>query len=154
MRLDSPQKLTIVQVLAVTKEELADAGVNVAALERAAHASGHAASESNLPRSRTVLLVKNLPYEATEDSLHELISKYGTCVKVLLPRTKALALVEMPDEQVCSAHWLAMIAHVQNTRSAPARPAVHFCKLCMQRTCIAVIQRVAALPSVCRPDVA
>lgn len=90
----------MLQVVAATKKELAEAGVSVAALEQAARASGHAAASSGVSRSTTVLLVKNLPSEATEDALDELFSMHGTVVRVLLPRTRALAIVEMSDEQV------------------------------------------------------
>lgn len=90
----------MLQVVAATKKELAEAGVNITALEQAALASGHAAASSSVSRSTTVLLVKNLPSEATEDALDELFSKHGTVVRVLLPRTRALAIVEMSDEQV------------------------------------------------------
>jgi hypothetical protein len=88
------------QVVAATKKELAEVGVSIAALERASRASGHAASSSEVSRSSTVLLVKNLPTEATEDALEELFSKHGTVLRVILPRTKALAIVEMSDKQV------------------------------------------------------
>lgn len=102
----------VLQVVAATKQELAEAGVKVAALEQAARSSGHAATDS-LKRSNTVLLVKNLPSDATEDALDELFSKHGLVVRVLLPRTKALAIVEMADEQAsppahmasCSTVW-------------------------------------------------
>lgn len=90
----------VLQVVAATKKELAESGVNIAALERAARASGHASTDSSVKRSPMVLLVKNLPSEATEDALEELFAKHGTVVRVLLPRTKALAIVEMSDEQV------------------------------------------------------
>jgi RNA recognition motif-containing protein len=88
------------QVVAATKKELAEVGVNIVALESASRASGHAASSSEVSRSSTVLLVKNLPTEATEDALKELFSKHGIVLRVILPRTKALAIVEMSDKQV------------------------------------------------------
>lgn len=92
--------LKFMQVLAATKQDLAAGGVNVAALEAAAQQSGHASQKSKICRSKTVLLLKNLPFEATEDSIQELFDRGGGCVRVVLPRTRALALVELQDEQV------------------------------------------------------
>ena len=56
-------------VVALTKKALGDAGVNVAALEAAAAASGHASNSSQLVRSKTTLLIKNLPYAASKMEL-------------------------------------------------------------------------------------
>ena len=58
-------------VIALTKASLADAGVDVAALEAAAQAGGHAARalRSGLERSPSVLLVKNLAYSITRSDL-------------------------------------------------------------------------------------
>lgn len=89
------------QVLAATKEDLASAGVNVGVLEAAAQQSRHSSNGHTTARSKTVLLLKNLPFEATEDSIYELFEHGGGCARMVLPRTRALALVELPDEQVC-----------------------------------------------------
>ena len=57
-------------VIALTKAGLAEAGVNVDAMESAAALSSRAAGEQpGVERSSTVLLVKNLPYTATEADL-------------------------------------------------------------------------------------
>ncbi len=56
-------------VIALTKKALADAGVDTDALEAAAAAGGSAASQHSVERSSTALLVKNLPYSATEAEL-------------------------------------------------------------------------------------
>ena len=84
----------------MTKAELAASGVDVEALEAAANASGAAAREAAVPRSTTVLLVKNLPYSCTEDALHDLFSGFGGAQRVVLPSTRALALVELGSKQV------------------------------------------------------
>jgi RNA recognition motif. (a.k.a. RRM, RBD, or RNP domain) len=91
------------QVLAATKTELAEASVNVAALEAAANASGSAADEVAVPRSTTTLLVKNLPYSCTEDALHDVFVKYGGTLRLVLPSTRSLAIAELPSKQVCHA---------------------------------------------------
>ena len=57
-------------VIALTKSGLAEAGVDVGALEAAASASGKAAGQQpGVDRSNTTLVVKNLPYTATEADL-------------------------------------------------------------------------------------
>ena len=56
-------------MIAMTKRALGKAGVNVDALEGAAAASGKAAAQKRVERSSTALLVKNLPYTASEMEL-------------------------------------------------------------------------------------
>ena len=56
-------------MIALTKRALGEAGVDVDALETAAAASGKAAAHMRVERSGTALLVKNLPYSASEPEL-------------------------------------------------------------------------------------
>ena len=56
-------------VIALTKRALADAGVDTDTLEAAAAAGGSAAAQRAVERSGAALLVKNLPYSATEAEL-------------------------------------------------------------------------------------
>ena len=56
-------------MIAMTKRALGEAGVDVEALEGAAAASGKAAAQKHVERSGTALLVKNLPYTASEAEL-------------------------------------------------------------------------------------
>ena len=80
------------QVVSETKEALATAGVNVASLDHAV--VGDRQKKKTIARSEAVILVKNLPYETTENDLEILFSKYGAVVRLVLPPTKAIALVE------------------------------------------------------------
>ena len=68
---DVPVRMALgeAHVLALTKRALSAAGVSVDALEEAAAASGTAAASKSIARSATALLVKNLPYSATEAEL-------------------------------------------------------------------------------------
>lgn len=61
------------QVISDTKRELAKGGVDVAALEAAAARTGAAG-----PRSNSVILLKNLPYSASEEELRPLVERFGT----------------------------------------------------------------------------
>lgn len=106
-----------VQIIAQTKAALADGGINISALEAAAAASGKAAAKQSVARSSTTLLVKNLPYTADEDELRQLFSGAGrSVVRLILPPTKTLALVEFaePQEARCGlgcCRWCAAVAH-------------------------------------------
>ncbi|KAJ6843516.1 multiple RNA-binding domain-containing protein 1 [Iris pallida] len=76
------------QVIAETKKSLSSAGVNVAALEEFA-----SKKTNNLKRSNHVVLVKNLPYGSSEGELGNMFGKFGSLDKIILPPTKAMALV-------------------------------------------------------------
>ncbi|KAI3925857.1 hypothetical protein MKW92_019338 [Papaver armeniacum] len=75
-------------VISDTKKGLANAGINVAALEE--FASG---KTNGSKRSNHVLLVKNLPYGSSEGDLTKMFGKFGSLDKIILPQTKTLALV-------------------------------------------------------------
>ncbi|KAI3913878.1 hypothetical protein MKW92_051663 [Papaver armeniacum] len=75
-------------VISDTKKGLANAGINVAALEE--FASGNTDGSK---RSNHVLLVKNLPYGSSEGDLTKMFGKFGSLDKIILPQTKTLALV-------------------------------------------------------------
>lgn len=76
------------QVINETKKALANAGVNVSALED--FSTGKA---DGMKRSNHVILVKNLPYGSSESELANMFGKFGSLDKVILPTTKTLALV-------------------------------------------------------------
>eukprot|EP00879_Flechtneria_rotunda_P010492 GHRR01010968.1.p1 GENE.GHRR01010968.1~~GHRR01010968.1.p1 ORF type:complete len:379 (+),score=174.71 GHRR01010968.1:1448-2584(+) len=99
---DLPLRMALgeAQVIAQTKAALANAGINAAALEAAAAAGGKASAKTSVARSNTSLLVKNLPYTADEDELRQLFVGPGrTVVRLVLPPTKTLALVEFAEPQ-------------------------------------------------------
>lgn len=76
------------QVVAETKKSLSSAGVNIAALEEFASKKNDKAKRSN-----HVILVKNLPYGSSEAELASMFGKFGSLEKIILPPTKAMALV-------------------------------------------------------------
>lgn len=76
------------QIIAETKKGLTNAGVNVASLEELA-----SKKTEGVKRSNHVLLVKNLPYSATESELSKMFGKFGSIDKIILPPTRTLALV-------------------------------------------------------------
>ncbi|KAL1191257.1 hypothetical protein V5N11_001491 [Cardamine amara subsp. amara] len=76
------------KVIMETKKALAKAGVNVTSLEKFATGEGNETKRSN-----HILLVKDLPFAATEKELAQMFGKVGSIDKIILPPTKALALV-------------------------------------------------------------
>ncbi len=68
---DLPVRMALgeTHVIALTKRALGEAGVDVVALEAAAAAAGKSAARAAVARSPTTLLIKNLPYTATEAEL-------------------------------------------------------------------------------------
>ncbi|CAO1632084.1 unnamed protein product [Sympodiomycopsis kandeliae] len=75
------------RVIKETKEFLEKEGVNVEAFS-----SGTSKKNS---RSDTTILVKNIPYGTTMETIRELFEKHGEVDRVLIPPSGTLALVEM-----------------------------------------------------------
>ena len=77
-----------------TKDWLKQQGVNVSALERTGEADVDAKLRASLKRSDRVVLCKNIPFETEQSELRTMFGKFGTLVRVVLPPSKTLALVE------------------------------------------------------------
>ncbi|XP_047065780.1 multiple RNA-binding domain-containing protein 1-like [Lolium rigidum] len=75
-------------VIAETKKHLARSGVNVAALEE-----NTSKRNEKLKRSNHVILVKNLPFNSSEEDLAAMFQKHGSLDKIILPPTRVFALV-------------------------------------------------------------
>ncbi|KAI8568595.1 hypothetical protein RHMOL_Rhmol02G0213000 [Rhododendron molle] len=87
---DLPVRIALgeTKVIAETKKALVNAGVNIASLEELA-----IGKPDGVKRSDHVILVKNLPYGCSEDELDKMFRKFGSLDKIILPRTRTLALV-------------------------------------------------------------
>lgn len=79
--------LSEAHVVAETKKSLEEQGVNVAALEQGPMAV----------RSSTVFMVKNLPAQTNPAELAALFEPFGTVVRLVMPPSCALAIVEMAN---------------------------------------------------------
>jgi multiple RNA-binding domain-containing protein 1 len=77
-------------IIAETKRSLSDEGVDVEVLEEVA--SGRM---GKVNRSKSVILVKNLPFTTSEADLVSMFGVFGTLGHVILPPTKTLALVSL-----------------------------------------------------------
>lgn len=122
------------QVIADTKAFLEKEGVSIAALEQSlvdrvratqeAREVNKGALESGsktkkelattalsyeLPnRSDTVILVKNLPFTAETSALRELFSRHGQLLRIVMPPSRALALVEYGDAKAAKKAFSAL----------------------------------------------
>ena len=98
---DVPVRMALgeTHVIAMTKRALGEAGVDVEALEGAAAASGKAAAQKHVERSGTALLVKNLPYTASEAELQ--VSIFGG----ILTREHHSKSFPAEEKQACLGHY-------------------------------------------------
>jgi multiple RNA-binding domain-containing protein 1 len=81
------------QIVNETKKFLEDHGINLKAFSE----SG-SNKKTKQTRSKTVILVKNLPVGIEGALLHNLFSRYGSVIKVILPVHGVTAVVEMQEE--------------------------------------------------------
>ncbi|KJE92201.1 RNA binding domain-containing protein [Capsaspora owczarzaki ATCC 30864] len=90
------------QILSETKTFLEEQGIHLDGKVNGVDAAGEgnrgvltsAQKKLEQERSRTVILVKNIPFSATEDELRPLFAKHGELKRFALPSTRALAVVE------------------------------------------------------------
>jgi len=59
-------------------------------------------------RSKTVILVKNIPSTATEDELRSLFTRHGSVARVVMPPSKVMALVEFYEPSEARASFKAL----------------------------------------------
>ena len=92
------------QIVGDTKAQLTALGCDVASMDAAA------AQPQGVPRSRTVLLIKNLPFSAEAEELEELCRRHGRdgLHRLLLPATKALAVACFIDAQSARAAFAGL----------------------------------------------
>ena len=96
------------QMVADTKAELEAAGVDVQALEEAARAPRGASAAPTVARSRTVLLLKNLPFTADEEELRQLAQRFGALATLILPSSRAMALMEYIEPSAARAAFAGL----------------------------------------------
>ncbi|CAI5489954.1 unnamed protein product [Closterium sp. Naga37s-1] len=127
-------------IVADTKRALLDAGIDVALMEQFATAATAAAAAkaagkkdakvdggasggggvSSLARSRSVILVKNLPFKVEAGELVGLFQRFGPVARFVLPPTNTVALVQMADSADAKR---AFKGHVEMADSADAKRA-------------------------------
>jgi multiple RNA-binding domain-containing protein 1 len=86
-------------VVSETKTQLLQDGVNVSVLENAS---------KKTPRSNTVILIKNISHECNAEELRRLFSKHGDIVRVVLPATRTIALIEFHHSNEAKAAFRCM----------------------------------------------
>ena len=98
-------------MIAITKAALAEAGVSLEALEDAATRSGSAASSGpSVDRSETVILVKNLPYSASEGEL--MVSHVWLTSGTVSPQQWVAVAPEKEIVAVCASEQSKMMLAV------------------------------------------
>ena len=55
-----------------------------------------------IERSKTTILIKNIPYSTRDDEIAALFTPFGTLLRIILPPSKALAIVEFADRSDAS----------------------------------------------------
>lgn len=79
------------------RKAAAIAGGKGAAAVAAAAAAAAAAAVPEVTRSDRVLLVKNLPFTASQEALRDLFGRHGALARLVLPPSRAIAVVEFAD---------------------------------------------------------
>ena len=77
------------EIVNETKEFLKESGIDVEALTN---------TNAKIKRSKTVILVKNLPFGTTADEIDILFSPFGTLGRILLPKYGITGVVEFLSE--------------------------------------------------------
>eukprot|EP00941_MAST-03F_sp_MAST-3F-sp1_P003076 g3076.t1 len=102
------------QVLVQTKEALVEAGVDLDVLTQAARgntknidAAGTGA-QTQLKRSRKVLITKNLPEQTSGAELKKMFSKYGEIERIVFPSPHVLAIVEFEEGSAAKRAFKAL----------------------------------------------
>ena len=78
-----------------TKQWMKDNGIDIDNLEKQ--------SRSGCQRSKTVLLVKNIPYSTKEKDLNEIFSRYGSIVKLMISPFNTIAIIEYENSHQAKA---------------------------------------------------
>ncbi|KAJ1911504.1 Multiple RNA-binding domain-containing protein 1 [Mycoemilia scoparia] len=93
-------------IIAETKQYFEENGVNLEAFESMGK---HKVGGGKPPRSDTVILVKNVPYGTTDESIKDLFGHHGTLGRVLVPPSGTIAIVEFfePSEARSAFRHLA-----------------------------------------------
>tara|TARA_B110000208_G_scaffold107552_1_gene133419 strand:- start:42 stop:2402 length:2361 start_codon:yes stop_codon:yes gene_type:complete len=101
--------LSETHAIAQTKRDLEANGIDIEVLEslQKRQSSGKA-----IVRSATVLLVKNLPFESTEEELRQLFGAHGDIGVVVITTTRAIAVVEFMDAS-CARRAFAALAYTR-----------------------------------------
>ena len=72
------------QLINETKQMFQDAGIDLSLFE----------DTENRKNSKTLIIVKNLKYETTEEEIRNMFAAYGSLVRFIFPPTHAVSLVE------------------------------------------------------------
>ncbi|KAK2172512.1 hypothetical protein NP493_953g00009 [Ridgeia piscesae] len=97
------------QVVAETRDFLIDNGVALDAFSQVSTISGDTFKQAAAARSKTVILVKNLPAGTTQEEIRTMFERFGHLGRVVLPPSGITAIVEFlePSEARSAFRGLA-----------------------------------------------
>lgn len=76
------------RIISETKAYLKNEGINMEGI------TAIMAAEGKVERSKTMILVKNIPHQTKLEELRDMFSKFGSVSRVILPPARTLALIE------------------------------------------------------------
>eukprot|EP00742_Colponemidia_sp_Colp-10_P008001 GILJ01008633.1.p1 GENE.GILJ01008633.1~~GILJ01008633.1.p1 ORF type:complete len:934 (+),score=229.04 GILJ01008633.1:199-3000(+) len=79
--------LSEANIIAETKRWLEEQGINIDAFKPSSN-------EEKIERSKTVIIVKNIPYDTEITEVQDLFARYGALGRTVMPPSKSLVLVE------------------------------------------------------------
>ncbi len=97
-------------IIAETKKYFEEHGVVLDALSQTTDGSAASGDKAlvRAPRSKTTLLVKNIPYGTSMEALTALFSPHGNLRRVLMPPSGTLAVVEFDEDAAASSAFKAV----------------------------------------------
>jgi len=101
--------LSETRVITETKEFLKEEGVDLKALEHGIR------NPDDIKRSKTCILVKNLPNETNVGEIQQMFAKFGSIDKFVLPPSKTMALV-LFHEKKCAKRCFTGLAYKRYKR--------------------------------------
>ena len=89
-------------VIAETKQYLLQQGV------RLDDPKFSTVNPSTVKRSKTTILIKNIPFDTEDDELASIFTPFGTLLRLILPPTKAIAIVEFAEAKDAAKAFSSM----------------------------------------------
>ena len=115
-----------------TIKYLQDAGVSIDAFK----------ANMKKERSDTVIMVKNIPFSTQESELRDLFGRHGDVIRIVLPPTRTVALVEYSTPTECKVGFKSLA--YKNFHGRP---------LLLEKAPVGVFTRSTTLPDTPPPDV-
>ncbi|GAA5999653.1 hypothetical protein JCM5350_002548 [Sporobolomyces pararoseus] len=90
------------------KQYFENEGVNLEAFSSSSSSSS-SSSKTPIARSSTCILLKNLPYSTSLNSLKILLEPFGEPSRILIPPSGTIAIVDFPDKKMAQDCWRGLL---------------------------------------------